>query len=128
MVTDKLLYPVRIMQYYNNRALYQKPIDNPQFCVTQKNSLCGDELTLMGTIVHGRITSLSFSGNGCIVSQAAAAMLIEALDGKSVEHARNFSDEDMKNLFAVSVGPSRVACVLLAFQVLQQALCKLDHE
>jgi len=121
-MAHKSLYPPHIMQYYTDRARYQKEIMQPTFSVTQSNSLCGDQVTMAGVAHQGVITELSFSGSGCIISQAAAAMLIHHVMGKTVEQAKLFSVQNMLNLFELPVGPNRQACVLLALKTLQLAL------
>ncbi len=116
------IYHARTMQAYQERKRYQKTIDNPHFSATQKNVSCGDELTLAGYIKNGRITGMCFTGAGCIISQAAAVILIQAFEGMSVVEARAFSAADMKKLLGVSVGTARESCVLLALEAVQHAL------
>ena len=116
------IYHARIMQAYQERERYQKAVNNPHFSATQKNGSCGDELTLAGYIKNGHITGMCFTGTGCIISQAAAVMLIKALEGVSVAQAQSFSSDDMKKLFDVHVGPARDAFVLLALEAVHRAL------
>lgn len=110
------------MQFYVDRARYQTAIAQPTFCITQSNSLCGDHITITGLVHRGVVAELSFSGSGCIISQAAAAMVIHHVRGKTIEQIRKFSVQDMRDLFGLSVGPNRQACVLLAFEALQLAI------
>jgi len=120
-------YHTRIIQYAHKKDDYGI-IDRPDFSVTRKNSSCGDELTLTGTIVDGKVAQLKFVGTGCMISLAAAAMLVEALKGQSLEKAQNFSRDDMIKLFGVELGPQRTKCVLLSFETLHEAIKNFSHD
>ncbi len=116
------MYNNRIMQYYHKKDKYCQTIENPDFCATGKNSACGDELTLCGKFKHKKIVQVSFVGSGCIVSQAAAAMLVEKIIGMTIDQVKNFSGDDMQKLFDMPVGPNRTACVLLSLEILHKAI------
>jgi len=123
MGTD--FYDTRIIQYAHKKDDYGT-VDHPDFSATKKNSSCGDELTITGTIVDGKITQLKFTGSGCLISQAAAAMLIEKFKGQALEKVLSFSTDDMIKLFGVELGPQRVKCVLLSLEVLLEAIKKYN--
>lgn len=122
------MYNLRIMQYYHKKDQYCQTIERPDFCATSTNSACGDILTFTGKLENGKISRISFSGTGCIISQAAAVMLVEAVQGMTLEQVNNFSSDDMKKLFDLPVGPNRMACVLLALEVLHQAVRDKKHD
>jgi nitrogen fixation NifU-like protein len=63
-----------------------------------------------------------FNGEGCCISQAAASMLVEKFDGKKIDDVREFSAEDMLELFGVKLTPNRQKCCLLPWRVLQAAI------
>src|SRR3990167_8461197 len=46
------------------------------------NPLCGDEIAVYLKIKGGKIVKASFEGQGCAISQAAASMLLESIEGK----------------------------------------------
>jgi nitrogen fixation NifU-like protein len=48
-------------------------------------------------------------------------MLMEAVEGKSVEEVKKFSAEDMLKLFGPRLTPNRQKCCLLSWRVLQAA-------
>ncbi len=51
------------------------------------NALCGDQLTVYLKTQDGRITDVSFEGNGCAISKSSASIMSEAVKGKSLEEA-----------------------------------------
>jgi nitrogen fixation protein NifU and related proteins len=50
--------------------------------VTLDNPLCGDRVTLAGTLAAGVVTGLRHKVRGCALCQAATAALARVLDGK----------------------------------------------
>ena len=89
-----------------------------------RNPLCGDVIHLEIKIdpTASRIAEAWFDGEGCCISQASASMLVEALEGKTVEEAKHFSANDMLALFGAKLTPNRQKCCLLSWRVLQQAI------
>ena len=87
------------------------------------NPLCGDvvrvELNIDGA---GRIREAWFSGDGCCISQAAASMLMQEVEGKSLADVQKFTGEEMLDLFGARLTPNRQKCCLLSWRVLQSAL------
>jgi nitrogen fixation NifU-like protein len=87
------------------------------------NPLCGDviriELQIDG---DGTVRQAYFDGDGCCISQASASMLVQQVEGKSVDEVRAFSAEDMLRLFGARLTPNRQKCCLLSWRVLQSAL------
>ena len=63
-----------------------------------------------------------FDGDGCCISQAAASMLVERFDGHTVDEVRQFTANDMLELFGVRLTPNRQKCCLLPWRVLQAAI------
>lgn len=87
------------------------------------NPLCGDVVRLeLDVDPQGRIREAYFDGDGCCISQAAASMLVEKIEGQSVDQVRQFSASDMLDLFGVRLTPNRQKCCLLSWRVLQTAL------
>ena len=71
--------------------------------------------------VHG-IANVSFSGQGCSISQAATSMLTEVVVGKTVEEAAALQREDVTDLIGIPLSPVRLKCALLGLGVLKVAL------
>src|SRR5258708_29746173 len=69
-----------------------------------ENPLCGDMVRVELAIEpDGTIRDAYFDGDGCCISQASASMLIEQINGKGVEEAKNFTAQDMLNLFGAKL-------------------------
>lgn len=115
------MYKERLMDHYRHPR-HKGVIENPDFSSGVHNPSCGDAISITGTVKDGIITAIAFDGFGCVISQAAASLLMEAVVHKQVSFARDFPQEAMKYLVAFDCGPTRLKCVLLAWQALREAL------
>jgi len=70
----------------------------------------------------GKIEDCYFNGQGCVISQASASMLLEAIYGKTLDEVKHFSAEDMLKLYGARLTPNRQKCCLLSWKVLQSAV------
>jgi nitrogen fixation NifU-like protein len=86
------------------------------------NPLCGDVVRVELDIEDGKVREAWFAGEGCCISQASASMLMETIEGKSIEEIKQFSAEDMLKLFGARLTPNRQKCCLLCWRVTQSAL------
>ncbi|NQT38952.1 MAG: iron-sulfur cluster assembly scaffold protein [Planctomycetes bacterium] len=87
------------------------------------NPLCGDVIRMELQIdPQGKMQEVYFDGDGCCISQAAASMLVEKFDGKTVEDVKGFTAADMLELFGVRLTPNRQKCALLSWRVIQAAI------
>lgn len=92
----------------------------------ETNPLCGDEVEIMINIADDtqRITDIRFHGQGCAISMAAASLLTEELQGKTLQEAKNTTPEKMLELLGIEVGIVRRKCALLALKALQEGLAQ----
>ncbi|HWC88428.1 MAG TPA: iron-sulfur cluster assembly scaffold protein, partial [Pirellulales bacterium] len=87
------------------------------------NPLCGDFVHIdLAVGPNGQIDEAWFDGDGCCISQAAASMLIEQVQGKRLDEIKNFTAGDMLALFGAKLTPNRQKCCLLPWRVLQSAM------
>ena len=103
---------------------------------TLANPLCGDEVTLRLQLEGDRIAGLRFESRGCVLSRAAASLMTERVQGKTVDEALAIGRDletfvtappapgaaerlgPLTALEGVRDYPSRVGCVMLAWQAL----------
>ncbi|HEY6565275.1 MAG TPA: iron-sulfur cluster assembly scaffold protein [Pirellulaceae bacterium] len=121
-MNDEEIYQEHVLDHYEDpyhrgkcpRATHAHEEDNP---------LCGDVVSVELVIDRDRrVTDAWFDGDGCCISQASASMLVEAIEGKSVEDIMAFGAEDMLRLFGPKLTPNRQKCCLLAWRVVQSAV------
>ncbi|HRH32138.1 MAG TPA: iron-sulfur cluster assembly scaffold protein, partial [bacterium] len=90
----------------------------------EANPACGDVIDVY-LRVHpdGLIQTVSFTGRGCVISQAATSLVLEVTAGKSVAEVLAMCPEDVVGLLGVQPGPMRMNCALLVLRALQKAVC-----
>lgn len=116
----------------------------PDFTFEERghNPSCGDEITIQVKIKDGVIDDLAYTGSGCAISQASASMMIDLLQGKTVEealetievflgmikreiHDMDYLEETLDEAFVlqnISNLPARVKCAVLAWHTLKEAM------
>ncbi len=98
-------------------------LEDPDAQMTWGNPGCGDVLTIYLKISEdGQITDISFEGEGCTVSQAAASILTEQLKGQPLSYAENLTPDDVISWVGPEVMLTRPRCALLALSTLKLAL------
>lgn len=90
-----------------------------------RNPTCGDQVCLgVQTNEQQVITVARYEAEGCVVSQAAAAILCEYLENKTLDEIRDLKPQLMLAILGVPLTPTRRRCGLLAWEALQQVLLK----
>ena len=114
-------YREYILEHYRNPRNYGK-LDNPDVHAEDSNPLCGDQLG-MDLIVEGDLVKeVRFQGRGCAISQSAASMLSEMIEGKTVAEVRALGKEDVLDALGVPISPARTKCAFLSLRVLHRGL------
>ncbi|MCA9257896.1 MAG: SUF system NifU family Fe-S cluster assembly protein [Planctomycetales bacterium] len=122
MPSEEELYQEHILDHYED-PFNRGSLDLPTHAHEDKNPLCGDVVRIELQIDDdGRIRDLAFSGDGCVISQASASMLLEALEGKTVDEVKQFSAAQMLELYGPRLTPNRQKCCLLSWKVMQSAV------
>lgn len=113
------LYKEHVLNHYKNpRNKYV--LVGADIVGKETNALCGDEITIYLHVNDDRvITTMSFMGDGCAISQAATSLLTEYAKGKRVEEIQGMTYKDMEQLLGISLSIVRVRCALLPIQALQ---------
>jgi nitrogen fixation NifU-like protein len=98
---------------------YRGTLENPDFLTNTANPSCGDTVTFQGRVKEGMLIELAFTGSGCVISQAAASLLVQASKGKSVGMLMAYNAAFMRSLVGIELGPTRLRCALLSLEALQ---------
>jgi len=134
------LYREVLIDYYRSTARKGR-LDPADIVSEGVNPLCGDQLYFTASIQEGRIGQLRYDGHGCVISQSSAAMLAEAVEGRTTAEAERLALifkagmlgrapissfppelEDLKAFEGVTRFPVRIKCALLAWNTLLEAL------
>ncbi len=115
-------YQDRILDHYED-PYHRGRCAHPTHAHKDKNPLCGDIVQIELELDEGgKIKDIHFDGAGCCISQASTSMLLEKMDGKTVDDVKNFSAQDMLELYGPRLTPNRQKCALLPWRVLQTAV------
>ncbi len=120
----KRLYQEKIMDHYRSSRNRAK-LENPSFTSGQYNPSCGDVIAMQGVVKDGRIVEIGFEGKGCILSQGAASILADHVRGMALHEVLSLQEKDMPGLVGMQLGPTRLTCVTLALQALQDGVKKV---
>ncbi len=117
------LYPENIMEHIKNPK-HRGTMPNATVVADNGNPSCGDELTYYIKIENGMISEIKHDARGCAISRAAADMLADMAEGKSVEEAMKITHDDIVEAMG-GISEGRRACATLSVDVLREALGKM---
>ncbi|GAA4085153.1 Fe-S cluster assembly sulfur transfer protein SufU [Nonomuraea soli] len=141
MITDSM-YQELILEHYKRpqgRGL-REPYEAE---VHHVNPTCGDEITLRVHLEGDKVADVSYEGQGCSISQAAASVLHELTKGSTVTESLSVVDEftrlmqgrgqvepdedvlgDAVAFAGVAKFPARVKCALLSWMAYKDAVVR----
>ena len=135
------IYQEVILDHYRNPR-NQGDLISPDLHSRGFNPFCGDEVVLdIGLDADGIVSDAKFTGQGCSISQAAASILTNLVQGKKLDQVlqlsqrfrelmkgRELADEeldqmgDLEALQGVRKFPIRIKCALLAWSTLEDSI------
>jgi nitrogen fixation NifU-like protein len=86
------------------------------------NPSCGDWVRVELRTSAELIPEAWFQSRGCLISRAAASMLVESIEGKPIAEVREWSSLKMLDLFGAPLTARRQLCCLLGFYAFRRAL------
>ena len=81
------LYQEVIMRHNDSPQNYYKP-ESAAFSLDAYNQFCGDHFQIYFDIEDGKIKNACFQGYGCAISKASTSILVEQIEGKTIEEAK----------------------------------------
>ena len=114
------IYREIVLEHYKH-PLHKGKVSRADFSADAVNPSCGDILHVEFQIAKdGTIEDAKFSGTGCAISQAAADLVIDKLEGRSNKEVSKITKEDVFDLLGGPVNPGRERCALLIVQALNK--------
>ena len=121
---DDAFYREELLDHFDSSP-HRGHLDVVDLNAQLDNPLCGDwiqiELALDADDPE-RIARARFDGHGCVISQAAASILTEKIEGRRVDEARAIPPEQMVEWIGIPLTPARRKCGLLALRALHRAI------
>lgn len=119
-MTDSL-YRETILDH-NRNPRNKGTLEPADYSYEDVNPLCGDEIRIDMRSDGERVTEIRFSGRGCAISQAAASMLMEIVEGRPLEEVKAIGRDDLLEELGVPISPARMKCAMLGLKVLKAGL------
>lgn len=117
----KPIYREEYMDIYKNPR-HKGKIPHPSARFEAKNPICGDEISLNLKIEKGIIKKARFEGSACAVSVISSEKLLDFIEGKTVEEAKDLTQEDLLKILDITVSMGRINCATLVLTALKNAL------
>lgn len=115
------LYKEYILEVYKNLK-NKKEIKDPTNTYVGYNASCGDNIKLYLRVKDKKVEDISYTTEGCLISQVSAELLVEELKKKPIDYIKELSEEKLFNIVGITPSLGRRKCVLLAYSTLQTNL------
>jgi len=121
------LYRELIIDRYKNPQ-YRGSLNPHDIAFEDDNPLCGDHIKIeLRVDSDKRVSEAAFDGHGCAISQASADLLLESIQGKTLDEVKALTKEDVLDLLGLELGPVRLKCALLSLKVLKAGVYGLGE-
>jgi len=122
------MYQDNILDHYENPS-HQGTLEHPTFEIRDLNPLCGDEVHIQARLNDdGCLDAVCFEGKGCVISLAAASMLMEEVQGKTLDEVKQMGRQDVLDLLGVPLTIMRVKCAMLPLRALEKAIRRYEEQ
>ena len=117
------LYRDQLLDHYENPR-HHDALAKVDGLFEDSNPICGDRVRIEVQLSDDQnvLADAAFSGDGCIISQATASLLLDDSVGKLVTTINDLEPHYVLKLIGVPLTAQRVKCALLSFKVLKGAL------
>jgi nitrogen fixation NifU-like protein len=115
------LYRDQILEHYkrphNFGRLEEYDLDHED-----TNPFCGDEQHVYIKLDdEGKVSEVSFEGQGCAISTAATSLLTDELQGLTREELLRIPKQDVLDLLGIEISATRMKCAMLGIKVVKSA-------
>ncbi len=109
-----------VLDYYQNPRNYGEMKD-ADISLQGGNPGCGDIVTMFLKFDGDRLEKVTFTGEGCTISQAAASLLTEILPGQTVEQIENMDYHVIEEMLGEELVKTRPKCSTLGLDTVKSA-------
>lgn len=120
----------RLLELYDNPTHFG-PLEGADISVKGGNPGCGDIVDIHIKVDdQGKVERIMFQGEGCTISQAAAELVSERMEGLTLEDIEALEQDVIIDELGREVVMSRPRCATLALGTLKQAVhdYRVQHE
>jgi len=114
-----------ILDHYESPRHYG-PLADASVVQKGGNPGCGDVVTFYLKVDgDGRITGISFEGEGCTISQAACSIVTEMFTGKRLADVEATASDAILDILGREIAGTRLKCATLGLNATKEAVRKL---
>ena len=128
---DRQLQIQFLLDHYQ-RPRHRGALENADVQMPGGNPGCGDVVTvfLKGAVDHEHIEDVSYEGEGCTISMAAASMLLEQVheEDLTMDQVLEMDYNEMIEKLGRQIVASRPKCATLGLGTLKAAIRKYQNE
>jgi nitrogen fixation NifU-like protein len=116
---DYRAYQETIMDYARHPHNHGH-VEAPDIAYEDHNPLCGDQVRVELKLgPEQRIEQARFTGRGCAISQASASMLMESIEGKTLDEVKQIGRDEILEMLGIPISMARMKCAMLGLKVLK---------
>lgn len=118
-----------ILDHYENPRNRGR-LEDPDVVMKGGNPGCGDVVTFYLKIdpETQKVAQVRWEGEGCTISQAAASLASEMVQGMTLEEVKNLKAEDLIDTLGREVVTARLRCATLGIHTAKAAVRKYEVE
>ena len=109
-----------ILDHYQNPRNYGE-MEDADVSLQGGNPGCGDIVTVYLKFNGDQLEKISYTGEGCTISQAAASMLTEIVPGYTIEQIENMDFRMIEDLLSEELVKTRPKCSTLGLDTVKFA-------
>jgi nitrogen fixation NifU-like protein len=114
-----------LVDHYQNPR-HRGPLADADIHQTGGNPGCADKVTMYARVTpDGQVEEVSFEGEGCTISMAAASYVTEMVQGMTLEEVEHLSFETLIDDLGREVVMARPTCATVALGTLKQGVHEL---
>jgi nitrogen fixation protein NifU and related proteins len=117
-----------LVDHYQNPR-NRGPLEDADVHLTGGNPGCADRVEIYAKVDDdGHISAVSFEGEGCTISMAAASYVTELVQGMTVDEVRELTFESLIEDLGSEVVMARPTCATVALGTLKKGIHELDMQ
>ena len=119
------IYAEHIIDLYKH-PLNKREMPDATATASGANLTCGDRVRMYVKVEGGIVQDASYQAEGCVISQAAASLITDELQKKTLAEAQAFKKDELLEMLSVDLGHLRVKCALLPLETVHTALSQIS--